>query len=134
MEPIFVPKRRQHDVIDPTPRNDEEGDNSGPQGGAAAGQEGEQEESDEDAGWLISTVYDAERGRGTLCIFDAARVSAGPVARLWLPHHLPSGLHGSWSPEFCGPADAVDGGGGSDGGGGASAALRWREPTKIRPL
>jgi len=79
----------------------------------------------EDDGWLLCTVYDAAAGRGTLCIFDAARpLGGGPVARIRLPHHLPSGLHGSW-------AEGIFNG---DKGEGAGAAPKWREPTRIRAL
>ena len=105
MEPVFVPRKRRAaaGASDPS---------AAP---AAAG---------EDDGFLLCTVYDAAAGRGTLCIFDVSdgrRLSAGPVARIRLPHHLPSGLHGSWSGAFFGEEDG-------------SGAPKWREPNRIRAL
>ncbi len=82
----------------------------------------------EDDGFLLVTIYDAEAGRGTLCIFDVSngrKLSAGPVARIRLPHHLPSGLHGSWSDNCFGEEDGEEEG---------SGAPKWREPNRIRAL
>ena len=146
MEPVFVPKRRPGAA----PKNGGNGNgngngsrnggssNGGSKGSGYAGSSeasgggvassGGAEAAAEDDGWLLCTVYDAERGQGTLCIFDAAAVAAGPVARIRLPHHLPSGLHGSWSFDFFGDGD------GGGGGGAVSAAPKWRDPNRIRPL
>ncbi len=57
-----------------------------PRGGAA-----------EDDGWLLVLVFEAASARSQLSILDAAQVSAGPVARLHLKHHIPYGLHGSFT-------------------------------------
>lgn len=106
MEPIFVPR------------------SAGTSQSAAApgtSQSAPPAASREDDGWLLCTVYDAAAGRGTLCIFDAAAVAAGPLARITLPHHLPSGLHGSWSPQCFGP-------------GAGEAVPLWRAPNRIRAL
>jgi len=67
-EPLFVPR----------PGRDE-----GPEG--------------EDDGWVLVACQNAETGRGEVAILDARRLSRGPVARLRLPHYLPSGLHGSFT-------------------------------------
>ncbi|WP_287130195.1 carotenoid oxygenase family protein [Candidatus Cyanaurora vandensis] len=52
------------------------------------------------AGWVVSLVYQASSHRTEVAIFDAERISQGPIATLKLPHHIPYGLHGSWSPGF----------------------------------
>lgn len=51
----------------------------------------------EDDGWLLSVVYDAERHASDLVILDARDLAAGPLATLRLDHHLPHGLHGSFT-------------------------------------
>jgi all-trans-8'-apo-beta-carotenal 15,15'-oxygenase len=50
----------------------------------------------EDQGWVLSVVYDASRHRSDLVILDAQNLS-NPVAKLHLQHHIPYGLHGSWT-------------------------------------
>ncbi len=52
----------------------------------------------EDNGWLLSLIFNAERDRSELIILDAQNVAAGPVARLALKHHVPYGLHGTFTP------------------------------------
>ncbi|HEY9647175.1 MAG TPA: carotenoid oxygenase family protein [Chroococcidiopsis sp.] len=52
----------------------------------------------EDDGWLISLVFNAERDCSDVLILDARDIAAGPVARLHLSHHVPYGLHGSYTP------------------------------------
>ena len=56
--------------------------------------EGEPEKEDE--GYLLEMVFDASRGVSSLAILEASDVSKGPVARVWLKHHVPHGLHGEW--------------------------------------
>lgn len=51
----------------------------------------------EEDGWLLQVVYDASCHKSQLLIFDAAAIGAGPVARLRLKHHIPYGLHGSFT-------------------------------------
>lgn len=51
----------------------------------------------EDKGWLLVMVYDAARHQSEVVILDAQNLAAGPVTRLPLGHHLPHGLHGSFS-------------------------------------
>ena len=58
----------------------------------------------EDDGWLLLLVFDAEARRTELVILDARRVQDGPVATLRLRHAFPFGLHGSWAPQYMGPA------------------------------
>ena len=46
--------------------------------------------------WVAAMMLDSRRNASCLCILDAARIEAGPVAQLWLRHHVPHGLHGCW--------------------------------------
>ncbi len=52
----------------------------------------------EDDGWLIGTGLDFAAGVTRLCLFDAARPEAGPLASARLPYALPLGLHGIFVP------------------------------------
>lgn len=49
-------------------------------------------------GWLLATVYDAERHASSLVVLDAMAVAEGPVAIAHLDHRIPYGFHGSWRP------------------------------------
>lgn len=73
-EPLFVPKPHQAGAA--------------AAGGAAAGEE--------DEGWVLAILHNAEVDRGELVILDAQDIAAGPLATIRLPHHLPAGLHGSF--------------------------------------
>jgi all-trans-8'-apo-beta-carotenal 15,15'-oxygenase len=53
----------------------------------------------EDDGWVLTLVYDAARHRSDLVILDAQDLGRTPVARLHLKHHVPYGLHGSFTAE-----------------------------------
>ena len=53
----------------------------------------------EDAGWIMTVVYDGEKHRSTLAILDGENITADPVALVHLKHHIPYGLHGSWCDE-----------------------------------
>jgi all-trans-8'-apo-beta-carotenal 15,15'-oxygenase len=53
----------------------------------------------EDDGWVLVLVFDAEHDRSNLVILDASDLNRGPVARLHLKHHVPYGLHGSFTPQ-----------------------------------
>jgi all-trans-8'-apo-beta-carotenal 15,15'-oxygenase len=57
----------------------------------------------EDDGWLLLLMYDAAHHRSDLVILDARDLNKEPVARLHLKHHIPHGLHGSFTPEYFGP-------------------------------
>ena len=52
----------------------------------------------EDDGWVLNLLYNAERRCSELAILDAQNFAKGPVALLKLPHHVPYGLHGSFTP------------------------------------
>ncbi|KAK9837122.1 hypothetical protein WJX81_004609 [Elliptochloris bilobata] len=57
----------------------------------------------EDDGYLLGMYFDAGLERSCLVVLDAADFSKGPVARLWLKHHVPHGLHGFYSEQYYGP-------------------------------
>ena len=52
----------------------------------------------EDDGWVLTLVYDASKHRSDVVILDGRDLNQGTVARLHLKHHIPYGLHGSWTP------------------------------------
>jgi len=57
----------------------------------------------EDDGWVLCLTYNAARQCSDLIILDAKNIEAGPIARLKLNHHVPYGLHGSFTPQYFGP-------------------------------
>lgn len=54
--------------------------------------------ADEDAVWVLSSVYDAVHDRAGMVVLDGATPGAEPVARVWYPHHVPPPLHGCFVP------------------------------------
>lgn len=52
----------------------------------------------EDDGWILLLSYNAAYHRSELAILDARDLTAQPLARLHLKHHIPYGLHGSFTP------------------------------------
>lgn len=52
----------------------------------------------QDAGWLLTFVYDAATDRSNLSIIDATDVARGPVATIAIPQRVPYGFHGTWVP------------------------------------
>ena len=53
----------------------------------------------EDEGYLASFVYNKNTRTSAFCLFDATRVSAGPIASVPLPVRVPVGFHGVWVPD-----------------------------------
>ncbi|MGB3403813.1 MAG: carotenoid oxygenase family protein [Microcoleaceae cyanobacterium] len=51
----------------------------------------------EDQGWLLTMVYDASYHRSNIVILDAQDLESEPIAQLHLQHHVPYGLHGTFS-------------------------------------
>jgi all-trans-8'-apo-beta-carotenal 15,15'-oxygenase len=51
----------------------------------------------EDDGWLIVMMYDGAKDRSSVVILDPKYLTA--IATLHLTHHIPYGLHGSWTEE-----------------------------------
>ncbi|MEU8124348.1 carotenoid oxygenase family protein [Spirillospora sp. NPDC049024] len=47
-------------------------------------------------GYLVTFVNDESTGRAEVDVFDAEDITAGPVARVLLPHRVPSGFHACW--------------------------------------
>ncbi len=62
----------------------------------------------EDDGWLLTLVYDSAHHRSDLAILDARDLNRAPVARLHLKHHVPYGLHGSFTPDCFEPLRSQD--------------------------
>lgn len=54
---------------------------------------------DEDDGWVLALIYDSTQHRSDVVILDAKDFNRGPIARLYLKHHIPYGLHGSFTSE-----------------------------------
>ncbi len=67
-------------------------------GAAAAGAAAEAEEDVADA-WFVAMMYDSGRRASCLAVLDCADLGKGPVAKVWMRHHVPHGLHGCWEPE-----------------------------------
>lgn len=57
----------------------------------------------EDDGWLIALVYNAATHKSDVVILDACNLNKEPIARLHLKHHVPYGLHGSFTPKSFAP-------------------------------
>jgi carotenoid cleavage dioxygenase len=54
---------------------------------------------EEDDGWVMSYVYNAERNASDVVILDAKAFSEEPVASISLPVGVPFGFHGNWVPD-----------------------------------
>lgn len=54
----------------------------------------------EDDGWLLVMMYDGARDRSAVVILDATDLTKGAIATLHLTHHIPYGLHGSWTDQI----------------------------------
>lgn len=52
--------------------------------------------AEEDDGWLMGFVIDADGGGTALEILDASDFAADPVATIRVPHRIPPGIHGAW--------------------------------------
>ncbi|NQY96725.1 MAG: carotenoid oxygenase family protein [Henriciella sp.] len=53
--------------------------------------------SSEAESWLIGTVLNLKAGVSEVCVFDAARVSDGPVCIWQADYSWPLGFHGTWA-------------------------------------
>ncbi|MGK7895034.1 MAG: carotenoid oxygenase family protein, partial [Xenococcus sp. (in: cyanobacteria)] len=53
----------------------------------------------EDEGWILTLVYNGKDHRSSLAILDGQNINGKPLALLHLKHHIPYGLHGSWTDE-----------------------------------
>ncbi len=52
----------------------------------------------EDDGYLVTFVTDMNDDRSECLVFDAADITVGPIARVWLPERISSGTHSCWAP------------------------------------
>ncbi|HET7741131.1 MAG TPA: carotenoid oxygenase family protein, partial [Mycobacterium sp.] len=52
----------------------------------------------EDDGYLITITTDMADDASYCLVFDATRVSDGPVCKLALPERVSSGTHSAWAP------------------------------------
>lgn len=50
----------------------------------------------EDHGYVVSFVWNDRTRKQQLQVFDAQDLSQGPVARVQIPHRIPSGFHACW--------------------------------------
>jgi carotenoid cleavage dioxygenase len=55
-------------------------------------------DAEEDEGWLVSFVLDADRGASDLVVVAAQDMGGPPVAVVELPVRVPFGFHGCWVP------------------------------------
>lgn len=54
---------------------------------------------EEDAGWILTVVYDATTDTSELHVLDAEDITAPSVAQIRLPQRVPYGFHGNWVPD-----------------------------------
>jgi carotenoid cleavage dioxygenase-like enzyme len=52
----------------------------------------------EDDGYVITMITDMNRDLSECLVFDARRISDGPIARIPLPERISSGTHSTWAP------------------------------------
>ena len=57
----------------------------------------ESEAAEEDQGFVLSLVYDAERETSNLLVLHAQDFTGDPVAVVHLPVRVPYGFHGNWA-------------------------------------
>ena len=50
----------------------------------------------EGEGWLLGMGYDCKARRSFASVFDAQAISAGPLAKVWLPYWVTYGFHGKF--------------------------------------
>jgi len=62
--------------------------------------------SDEDDGWILTTVYDANTDCSDVVILNAADLAGEEVARIQLPVRIPHGFHGNWVRDTITPPSA----------------------------
>ncbi|MCC5868590.1 MAG: carotenoid oxygenase family protein [Gammaproteobacteria bacterium] len=53
----------------------------------------------EDDGYVVVFAWNEASREQQLQVFDARDLSAGPIARVRLPRHVPSGFHACWMPQ-----------------------------------
>jgi carotenoid cleavage dioxygenase len=53
--------------------------------------------TEEDDGYLVSFITDMKADRSECAIFDARRITDGPICQIILPHRICSGTHAVWA-------------------------------------
>jgi carotenoid cleavage dioxygenase len=56
-------------------------------------------DAEEDDGWILSYVYDANTDKSDVVILHAQDFQGEPVATIHLPQRVPFGFHGNWVPD-----------------------------------
>jgi carotenoid cleavage oxygenase len=56
-------------------------------------------DADEDEGWVLSLIYDADRDASDLLVLNASDFTGEPQAVVHLPVRVPFGFHGNWVPD-----------------------------------
>jgi len=54
--------------------------------------------TDEDDGYVVSFVSNAEKPEAEIQVFDAKDIARGPIARALVPARIPAGFHSCWVP------------------------------------
>jgi len=54
------------------------------------------EKSQNKGAWFIGTALHWPTKKSCVSLFDAENIAAGPIARSWLPFHIPLGFHGNF--------------------------------------
>lgn len=52
----------------------------------------------EGEGYVLTCVYDINTNTSALCVFDAQKISAGPLGKAKVSHRVPVSFHGTWKP------------------------------------
>ncbi|MBD2328502.1 carotenoid oxygenase family protein [Alkalinema sp. FACHB-956] len=47
-------------------------------------------------GWVLTVVFDGDRGCSEVWVYGAERLAEGPICRLGLPEVIPPSFHGTW--------------------------------------
>lgn len=58
------------------------------------------QDAPEGEGYILGAAMDHATDKSELMVFDAMRLSEGPIARIYLPFAAPPQIHGSWTPEW----------------------------------
>lgn len=53
-------------------------------------------DADEGEGYLLVVIWRAQTNSSDLGVFDASRLSDGPIGLAHLTHRVPAGFHGNW--------------------------------------
>lgn len=51
----------------------------------------------EDDGYIVTFVTNENTGKGECVLFDAQNIAAGPICRVIMPYHIPTGAHAFWA-------------------------------------